>query len=92
MSTRTGWLGKGALFQGWTGPTHGSPEPEPLTDLLLDGMQQVDVILRHQCDGLSLPPCGDTSVTGPALTRGSSLLDSAANLLRGILGKGQLRG
>ena len=37
-----------------------SPPTPPLTDLLLDGVNQVDVILRHQRDGLSLPPCGDT--------------------------------
>lgn len=39
-------------------PDRTHPGPCPLTDLLLDGMQQVDVILSHQCDGLSLPPCG----------------------------------
>lgn len=37
-----------------------SSSAPPLTDLLLDGVYQVDVILRHQRDGLSLPPCGDT--------------------------------
>lgn len=35
------------------------PPTPPLTDLLLDGMDKVDVILRHQRDGLSLPPCED---------------------------------
>lgn len=39
---------------------HHPPFPTPLTDLLLDGVNQVDIILRHQRDGLSLPPCGDT--------------------------------
>lgn len=43
--------------------------PPLLTDLLLDGMYQVDVILCHQCDGLSLPPCEDT-LQLPAVCQG----------------------
>lgn len=31
--------------------------PAALTDLLLDGMDQVDVVLGDQRDGLALPPC-----------------------------------
>lgn len=31
---------------------------EELTNLLFDGVDQVDVVLRHQCDGHTIPPCG----------------------------------
>lgn len=69
-----GWLGRKVQFKplhmsrqagtdtvsGRLTRRHHPPLPTPLTDLLLDGVNQVDVILRHQRDGLSLPPCGDT--------------------------------
>lgn len=39
-----------------TRPLVASPDPVQLTDLFLDGLDQMDVVLRHQRDGDAVPP------------------------------------
>lgn len=59
-----------------------------LTDLLLNGVYQMDVILCHQCDGLSLPPCEDEPQLPVCVGQeGPTEAGQGSSQLRGELGE-----